>query len=111
MKTNADFLHTQEKERDFLLDVLGGSRFDAKSDRLLGGVAPYLGALIAPHHRRHALVAVAGLLLLLVGAGTIVALREPQLMTFAMLAGTVTGVVVIVGVLLQGQLEFHEDDA
>jgi len=35
LKTSADSLHDQEKERDFLLDVLGGSRFDAKSDKLL----------------------------------------------------------------------------
>jgi hypothetical protein len=36
LKTSADYLHAQEKEHDFLLDALGGSRFDAKSDRLLG---------------------------------------------------------------------------
>jgi len=35
LKTSADYLHAQEKEHDFLLDALGGSRFDAKSDRLL----------------------------------------------------------------------------
>ena len=35
MKTSSDPLHAQEKEHDFLLDALGGSRFDAKSDRLL----------------------------------------------------------------------------
>ena len=33
---NANSLHVQEKVHDFLLDALGGSRFDAKSDKLLG---------------------------------------------------------------------------
>jgi hypothetical protein len=36
LKTSADSLHAQEKEHDFLLDALGGSHFNAKSDRLLG---------------------------------------------------------------------------
>jgi len=35
LKTSSDPLHAQEKEHDFLLDALGESRFDAKSDRLL----------------------------------------------------------------------------
>jgi len=35
LKTSADFLHAQEKEPDFFLDVLDGSHFGAKSDRLL----------------------------------------------------------------------------
>ncbi len=34
MKTSADSLHVQEKDHDFLLDALGGPRFDTKSDRL-----------------------------------------------------------------------------
>lgn len=38
MKTSADSLHAQEKEPVFLLDVLGGSHFNAKSDRLLEGM-------------------------------------------------------------------------
>jgi hypothetical protein len=32
-----------KKERDFLLDALGGSRFDAKSDRLLAAFGEKIG--------------------------------------------------------------------
>jgi hypothetical protein len=36
LKTSSDPHYAQGKEHDFLLDALGGSRFDAKSDRLPG---------------------------------------------------------------------------
>ncbi len=35
MKTSGDALHAHENEHDFLLDALGGSHFNAKSDKLL----------------------------------------------------------------------------
>jgi hypothetical protein len=35
LKTSADSRYVEEKEHDFLLGALGGSSFDAKSDRLL----------------------------------------------------------------------------
>ena len=38
MKISAVSFHAQEKEHDYLLDTLGDSYFNAKSDGLLGTV-------------------------------------------------------------------------
>ena len=53
MKISTDSLHAQEKEHYYLLDALGDSRFDAKSDRLLAKLAqiePRLELTTLAHH-------------------------------------------------------------
>ena len=46
LKTSGDPLHAQEKEHYYLLDALGDSRFDAKSDRLLAETTCFVEKLL-----------------------------------------------------------------